>query len=85
MTLSADDVACITEFFNFVDADGTGYITAEEIETACQVDTDGDGSITRSEVVESARPWIEAFTAQDLDQDQRISLAELLEYNASSV
>ena len=37
-----------------------------------------------AEIIESARPWVEAFSEQDIDLDQRISLSELLSYNASA-
>jgi Ca2+-binding EF-hand superfamily protein len=82
--LTADDVATITEFLNYVDADKSGLITVQEIQDACQVDTNSDGVISQAEIIESARPWMEAFTAQDLNQDQQISLNELLSYNAAA-
>lgn len=83
MPLSSDDVACITAFFEYVDADHTGFITPLEIEAACAVDVNDDGVTDRAEIVASAKAWIDAFAAQDLDADQKITLHELLAYNES--
>ena len=81
--LTADDIACITDFFNYVDTDHSGFITPAEIEAACEVDIDGNGTISDAEIVQAARPWIDAFAAQDLNNDYQISLPELLAYNAA--
>ncbi len=84
MPLTADDIACLRTFFDHVDSDGSGKIAFQEIRDACAVDTDGDGTVEDSEIIESARPWLEAFASQDLDSDQLISFQELLAYNAAN-
>lgn len=72
----------IREFFAWVDADGDGFITVQEIRNACAVDIDGDGGIAEAEKTQTARGWLDLFTQQDLDADQKISLQELLLFNA---
>ena len=74
-----DDV--IIEFFNYVDIDKDGFITIEEIKTACQVDINQDGIITEDERLQCARIWIEKLPLQDKNNDNKLSLEELLNYN----
>ena len=76
------DTSVLTEFFTFVDADHDGFITIEEIKEACKVDINKDGSITEDERIQCARVWItEKLPLQDTNNDQKLSLAELLAYN----
>ena len=80
--LTKDDIETLTLFFEFVDSDHDGYVTMDEIKEACAVDIDGDGEITDSEKNASAAPWLGALAAsQDTDGDQKLSLAELLQFN----
>jgi hypothetical protein len=80
--LTDDAISVLTEFFNYVDTDHDGFITINEIKTACEVDINGDGVITEEERVTSASPWINLLLSnQDLDLDQKLSLTELLTYN----
>lgn len=80
--LSAEDIEIVTLFFNYVDTDGDGYITVEEIKTACEVDIDGDGDITEEERAACSQVWISDYLGlEDLDEDTRVTLVELLQYN----
>lgn len=81
--MTSDTIDTLTAFFNFVDTDHDGFITVKEIKAACAVDTDGDGIITEAEMIASAAPWINTYLAQqDLDQDEKITLAELIAFNS---
>lgn len=81
--LTQDAIDTLTNFFQFVDTDKDGFITANEIRVACAVDINGDGQIDESEVARSAEPWLNLYLQkQDKDGDQKISLNELLEFNA---
>ena len=83
--LTQDDIETMTLFFEFVDSDHDGYVTMDEIREACAVDIDGDGTITDAEKNASAAPWLGALaTSQDMDGDQKLSLAELLQFNNST-
>ena len=79
--MNAEDIECLTAFFEYVDVDKSGYLTMEEIRAACRVDRNSDGVIDNVEEEASARPWLEAFAQQDKDDDERVSLQELIEYN----
>jgi hypothetical protein len=80
--LTDDNISVLTDFFNYVDTDHDGFITINEIKTACEVDINADGIITEEERVTSASPWISLLLSnQDLDLDQKLSLTELLIYN----
>jgi Ca2+-binding EF-hand superfamily protein len=80
--LTQDDIDTITLFFNFVDLDKDGYITPNEINEAMKEDFNGDGIIIDDEKIAGGRQWMESnFNAQDFNADDKISLAELLEYN----
>ncbi len=75
------DTSAIVEFFNFVDTDHDGFITIEEIKNACAVDINQDGTISEDEKLQCARIWIqEKFPLQDLNNDQKVSLNEMLQY-----
>ena len=75
------DTSAIVEFFNFVDTDHDGFITVSEIKNACAVDINQDGVISEDEKLQCARVWIQdKFPLQDLDNDQRVSLSEMLQY-----
>ena len=83
--LTQDDIETMTLFFDFVDSDNDGYVTVDEIREACSVDIDGDGEITDAEKNASAAPWLGALaTSQDTDGDQKLTLAELLQFNNSA-
>lgn len=78
------DTSVIIEFFNFVDTDRDGFITVNEIKEACAVDINQDGIVSEDEKIQCARVWLQdRFPLQDLDGDQKISLAELLAYAAT--
>lgn len=79
--LTADDVSTLTTFFQGVDTDGNGFITADEIKQACEVDTNSDGTISVTEAAASSLPWLTDFVEQDSNNDSNISLDELLAYN----
>lgn len=80
--LSTEEIEVITMFFNYVDADGDGYITIQEIKTACEADINGDGDITEEERTICSQVWISSYLVlQDTDEDLRVTLAELLTYN----
>jgi Ca2+-binding EF-hand superfamily protein len=78
----SDKVSVLTEFFAYVDTDGDGFVTFDEIKAACEVDIDGDGTITETEREASAAAWLADFVNQDLDGDSKLTLTELLAYNA---
>ena len=83
--LTPDIISVITEFFNWVDTDHNGCISIEEIKTACAVDINNDSVISEDERVTCAKPWIEVYLQQqDLDNNQQITLHELLQFNNSS-
>ena len=78
------DTSVIVEFFNFVDTDRDGFITVNEIKEACVVDINQDGVVSEDEKLQCARVWLqEKLPLQDLDGDQKISLAELLLFAAT--
>lgn len=79
--MSTDDIETMTIFFQYVDADHDGYVTIAEVKTACEVDIDGDGVIIEEERTACAQAWLGALEGQDLDDDLRLTLHELLLYN----
>lgn len=80
-TLDPDVAVTLSTFFDYVDVNKNGFITVDEIRTACAVDVDADGVTTEDEIVACAKPWLDKFTSQDYNNDQQISLQELLLYN----
>ena len=83
--LTSDEIETLTIFFNWVDQDKDGFVTVFEIKQACAIDLDGNGVITESEKLQCAGPWLASLTSeQDLDNDTRLSLHELLQYNNDS-
>lgn len=76
------DESVIREFFAWVDTNHDGFITIEEIKSACEVDINGDGVVSEDERLQCARGWLAIFAEQDLDVNQLISLDELLAYNS---
>ena len=75
------DPEVIAEFFRYVDRDGDGIISVEEIKDACAVDIDGDGVVSEDERLQCARVWLnDKLPQQDADGDRRISLQELMAY-----
>ena len=82
--LTADEIETLSLFFDWVDADKDGYISITEIKEACAVDLDQDGFITEAEKEACARAWIAALADQDVDDDQKLTLEELLKYNNDS-
>ena len=81
--LTGEDISVLTEFFQFVDTDHDGFITVAEIKVACGVDINGDGTVSEEEAVKGAAGWLNEFLNQDMNADQKVSLAELLEFNNS--
>lgn len=82
--LTQDEIETMTLFFEYIDSDHDGFVTANEIKEACSVDINADGVISEEEKNASAAPWIGALASQDQDGDQRLSLHELLMYNSNS-
>jgi Ca2+-binding EF-hand superfamily protein len=64
-----------------LDKDNDGYVRVAEIKEACAVDVNGDGFISEEERMQGAQAWLGALEGQDLDDDQRLTLHELLLYN----
>lgn len=80
---TADDVLTLTAFFNYVDKNKDGYISPDEINEAMAVDYDNSGTIDEWEKVKAGRQWMDTFFAgQNANYDRRISLDELLKWNA---
>lgn len=79
--LTVDDIETLTLFFDWVDQDKDGYITVSEIKSACEVDVNADGIISEDERLQCAQPWLEGLAGQDLDDDSRLTLDELLQFN----
>ncbi len=79
--LTSDDVSTLQLFFQYVDSDADGYISIDEIKTACAIDINGDSMISQTEIDIGAAPWLSTLIAQDLDGDTRVSFTELLQYN----
>jgi Ca2+-binding EF-hand superfamily protein len=80
--LTQDAIDTLIEFFNFVDTDKDGFITVDEIKAACAVDLNNDGVIDAAEVAKSAAPWLDIYLAQqDTSGDNKVTLAELVEFN----
>lgn len=80
--LTSDDIAVLTDFFQFVDTDKDGYVSVEEIKDACAVDINGDGVTSEEERITCAKPWLDRFLAQqDTNTDGKISLQELIAFN----
>lgn len=75
------DKEALTVFFNFVDSDGSGFITVAEIHAACDIDIDNNGVIDTSEMAKGSGPWLAVMATIDLNVDQKISLTELLAFN----
>jgi Ca2+-binding EF-hand superfamily protein len=73
--LTNDDIFAITSFFNEVDTDNDGFISVQEINNAMTVTVNG---ITYN----NSQEWLQNyFAAEDFNNDNLISLAELLLYN----
>jgi len=70
-SLSKYKIDLITEFFQYVDTDGDGYITAEEIKAAC--------ASTREFASEKEG------TVYFRDRSEEIDLQDLLEFNRKYV
>ena len=82
--LSQDTVEAVTAFFNYVDTDQDGYITIGELEEALAVDYDGNGVISPDEKVRAGAQWLNnGFQLQDVSGDSKLSLFELLDFNAA--
>jgi len=82
LNLTPDDVSVITEFFYYVDSNRDGFISVAEIKEACAVDINGDGVISEDEKTKCAAAWLgSVFFKEDANQDQRLTLAELLAFN----
>ena len=79
--LSADHIATLTTFFQAVDTNQDGFVSVLEIQAAEAEDLNSDGVITQSEINTCAAPWLAAENVQDLNHDQLLSLAELLQFN----
>lgn len=78
------DPSIISEFFAYIDTDRDGLISVDEILEACKVDINGDGVISQEEKFQCARVWInDIFPLQDMNGDIKISLDELMSFNAS--
>lgn len=75
------DRQALIDFFNYVDSDGSGFITVAEIHAACDMDIDGNGTISADEQQIGSGPWLAVMSTIDLNVDQQISLAELLAFN----
>lgn len=79
---SQNDVASLTAFFNYVDANKDGYISPDEINEAMAVDFDHNGTIEEWEKVKAGKQWLDTFFAgQNANYDRLISLDELLKWN----
>jgi len=73
--LSNDDIMTITDFFNQVDTDKDGFISVQEIIIAMTV-------IVNNITYDNSQEWLaNYFSAEDFNQDNLISLNELLLYN----
>lgn len=73
--LSNDDIMTITDFFNQVDTDKDGFISVQEITEAMTV-------IVNNITYDNSQEWLaNYFSAEDFNQDNLISLNELLLYN----
>lgn len=80
--LSQDDIDTITDFFNFADKDKDGSISKSEIEEAMAVDVNKDGIVSNDERISGGIQWFQSnFSLQDINNDQVLTLAELLQYN----
>lgn len=80
--LTQDEIDTITQFFQYLDVDGDGFVTIAEIREACAVDLNGDGVVTEEEKDMCAQAWLGMYLPkQDINKDQRISLHELLQFN----
>lgn len=83
MTYLNDKTETLTDFFNWVDQDHDGFISKSEVNEAMAADIDNDGLISQTEKTESGLKWINSYyDAQDLNADDKISLSELLAFNA---
>jgi Ca2+-binding EF-hand superfamily protein len=83
--LTQDTIETLILFFEFVDADKDGFITINEIKSACEVDIDNDGLVSEAERDACASSWLAVLGEQDLDGDQKLTLHELLMYNNNFV
>lgn len=81
---SNETIENIKAFFAYVDIDKDGLITVDEIRNAMAVDFNADGAIDADERLKAGARWISdgPFATQDANGDQKISLSELLAYNA---
>jgi hypothetical protein len=79
--LSADTIATLTTFFYAIDTNSDGFISIDEIKAAEAEDLNLDGTISAEEIAACAAPWLNQENVQDLNNDQLISLAELLQFN----
>jgi len=80
--LSEEDISVLTEFFEFIDANGDGLVDIDEIRSACQIDINSDGIISESEKDQAARVWIRLYLdREDISHSHLITLADLLSFN----
>lgn len=77
--ITPDTIATVTAFFNHVDTDHDGVIGVPELQEALAVDYDSNGVITADEKVKAGAQWLNnGFDIQDVNQDNKLTLAELL-------
>ena len=91
--LSQETIVSLTEFFRYVDKDNSGFITVSEIRDAFAVDINNDGVISEDEKDITSSVILQTYFKfkdsnpvaiilnQDLKNDMKLSLHELLSYN----
>ena len=78
--LSQKEKDSLTAYFTYVDADRDGFISAEEIQDAGNVDLNGDGVITEDEDLMMGQKFFADIFEYDINRDKLISLEELYLY-----